>query len=359
LKKASARCRTTGEKKTLSKYGKIEIAREHVYSKPVRGYQISPYMQEKMVYVAQMNCYEESSEVLEQFSGVEVNAMQIHRVANTYGSLIEQEALTTPVEIREKEIVSLKEKEVVYAQGDGSMLLTRKEGWKEVKVGRIFKSGDCHSTGVSEERGWIKESEYEAYLGGHREFTRRFENKLDDYSVFGERLVFISDGAEWIKNWITEIYPKATQILDWYHCKEHLCQFAEIYFDDELQRHKWVDEQAALLYESQTEQAIQHIQSLNSGNKEKRKAKTQLLDYYQSNSYRMDYKRYKNMGAGIIGSGAIEAAHRSVIQKRMKLSGQRWSRKGAQNMLQLRVTNLSGHWNHIIDLINEPTQLAA
>lgn len=359
MKKVSAMCRTTGEKKTLSKYGKIEIAREHVYSHPVRGYQISPYMQEKMIYVAQMNCYEESSEVLEQFLGIAVNAMQIHRVANTYGSLVEQEALTVAEEIPERETVSLKDKEVVYAEADGSMLLTRKEGWKEVKVGRVFKSGDCHSTGGSEDRGWIKESEYEAYLGGHREFTRRFENKLDSYSALGERLVFISDGAEWIKNWVTETYPKATQILDWYHCKEHLCQFAEIYFEDQLQRSKWVNKQADLLLESQTGQVIQNIQSLNCGNIEKRKAKTQLLDYYQNNSYRMDYKKYKDLGAGIIGSGAIEAAHRSVIQKRMKLSGQRWSRKGAQNMLQLRVTHLSGDWNHIVDLIKEPIPQAA
>lgn len=330
-----------------------------MYSSPVRGYQISPYMQEKMIYVAQMNCYEESSEVLEQFLGVEVTAMQIHRVANTYGSLIEEEAFTASVQPPEREPVLLKEEEVVYAEADGSMVLTREEGWKEVKVGRIFKSGDCHSTGGLEGRGWIKQSQYEAYLGGHREFTRRFEGQLDGYSVLGERLVFISDGAEWIKNWIKETYPKATQILDWYHCKEHLCQFAEIYFEDQLQRNKWVEDQALLLLESRTEQVIKNIQSLNGGNNEKRKAKAQLSDYYQGNSHRMDYKKYTNVGAGIIGSGAIEAAHRSVVQRRMKLSGQRWSKKGAQNMLQLRVTNLSGHWNHIVDLIKEPVQQAA
>jgi len=33
----------------------------------------------------------------------------------------------------------------------------------------------------------------------------------------------------------------------------------------------------------------------------------------------MDYQRYKNTGAGLIGSGAIESAQRIVGQKRMKL----------------------------------------
>ncbi|MDR2286775.1 MAG: hypothetical protein LBE04_04775 [Prevotellaceae bacterium] len=30
----------------------------------------------------------------------------------------------------------------------------------------------------------------------------------------------------------------------------------------------------------------------------------------------MRYKQYRNMGCGIIGSGAIESAHRTLIQKR-------------------------------------------
>jgi len=46
-----------------------------------------------------------------------------------------------------------------------------------------------------------------------------------------------------------------------------------------------------------------------------------------------------------IGSGAIEAAHRTVVQKRMKLSGQRWSEKAAF---------LSRQWNKIINIIIKP-----
>jgi hypothetical protein len=64
-----------------------------------------------------------------------------------------------------------------------------------------------------------------------------------------------------------------------------------------------------------------------------------LIAYYQANKEKMDYHYYKQIGCGIIGSGAIESAHTTVIQKRMKLSGQRWSNRGAQNMFNLRVVN--------------------
>ncbi len=60
----------------------------------------------------------------------------------------------------------------------------------------------------------------------------------------------------------------------------------------------------------------------------------------------MNYPEYQSKGY-MIGSGAIESAHRTVIQRRMKLSGQRWSVKGAQNMLNLRCLAMSGHWNLI------------
>lgn len=62
----------------------------------------------------------------------------------------------------------------------------------------------------------------------------------------------------------------------------------------------------------------------------------------------MDYARYRKIGCGIIGSGAIESAHRTIIQKRLKQSGQRWSFKGAQNVLNLRVIKGSGQWNKVI-----------
>lgn len=48
-----------------------------------------------------------------------------------------------------------------------------------------------------------------------------------------------------------------------------------------------------------------------------------------------------------IGSGVTEAACKTVFTQRLKLSGMRWSREGAQVILNLRVTLLSGVWNSV------------
>ena len=45
-----------------------------------------------------------------------------------------------------------------------------------------------------------------------------------------------------------------------------------------------------------------------------------------------------------IGSGVTEAACKTIVAQRLKLSGMRWSKAGAQPILDLRVTLLSGIW---------------
>jgi hypothetical protein len=87
--------------------------------------------------------------------------------------------------------------------------------------------------------------------------------------------------------------------------------------------------------------------------------KEKLTNCYQSNISRMDYRKYRTTGCGITGSGSIESAHRTVIQKRMKLSGQHWSMAGSKNRLRLRVISMNKQWHKVIDLIKKQANGAA
>jgi hypothetical protein len=320
--------------------GRITISNAMEFSKGNNGFQISALLQELMVYAGEMDCYERCNEIIGKFLSVEVSDTQVYRLTNVYG---EQIGKTT--DFTQRSQPPLQQQETLYVEADASMILTREQGWKEVKVGRIFKSSDCiHPDGKP---GCITHSQYLAHLGGHRIFTRQMEALIDSYTLRQDQLIFITDGAPWLKNWIEDAFPQALSILDFYHLCEHVYQFADAYFDDKEAGRQWVEQQKELFIESRASTVITNIEALPAG---KGRHKQKLLNYLKANKDRMDYKRYKAIGCGIIGSGAIESAHRTVVQKRMKLSGQRWTKKGAQNMLNLRVIYMNDQWQKVIQL---------
>ncbi|MBL8141400.1 MAG: hypothetical protein JNM38_09845, partial [Acidobacteria bacterium] len=60
-----------------------------------------------------------------------------------------------------------------------------------------------------------------------------------------------------------------------------------------------------------------------------------LVRYYRTHRNRLRYDRFRALGFPC-GSGAIESAHRHVLQKRMKLAGPHWDPERADRLAQLR-----------------------
>jgi hypothetical protein len=235
--------------------------------------------------------------------------------------------------------------EPVYMMLDGSMVFTREEGWKEIKVGRIFNQSSC--TPIQEHRNQIMQSLYMCHLGDHKAFLDKWESYTEAYP----NRICIADGAKWIWNWVEDAYPQAVQILDFFHAVEKVGAYATIQYPDIVERSKWMECQKQRLRNNEAAQIIAELKSSISSNKEVEKARTDLIRYYENNLSRMQYKTCLEKGY-LIGSGAIEAAHRNVIQQRLKLSGQRWSIKGAQQIANLRACKKSNRWNTVVDLIN-------
>jgi len=98
------------------------------------------------------------------------------------------------------------------------------------------------------------------------------------------------------------------------------------------------------------EEVLQTLKSCRARNTEAKLAKQKTIDYYIQHDDRMQYKTYRDKG-WMIGSGPIEAAHRSVIQQRMKLSGQKWSIQGAQAVANLRCYKNSNAWTMVRRII--------
>ena len=311
--------------------------KRHVLGESIHGFRLSRYLQDRICYLGQSQVYEECRESLGEFLGVDVCTKQIERICHCYGGLLDESAMD------EDELLRSEADEVVYAMADGSMVLTRESGWKEMKLGRLFAAVSHQETDTK--RGYIKESIYTAHLGHYSDFLSKWSKEIPS----GGRLVFLADGAKWLWDWVAKNHPNATQILDYYHCIEYLYHFSDAYFAKKDKRAIWIKKQEKRLFKDQVDKVIEDIQNLPIKKAADSATKRKILTYYNNNQERMLYGRYQENGL-LIGSGPIEAAHRNVIQQRLKLAGQRWTKPGAQYIANLRVCRKSQRWNRIVEL---------
>lgn len=326
------------KKKVQTQLGVIEVAKRHELC-PKSGFRQSSYLQETCLYLGQSEVFSKSSELLLRLCGVKQSDKQIENLAHYYGEKLEVES------IEKERIIVKKEAGLHYAMVDGSYIMSREEGWVETKLGRVFASGSNISS--SEKRKTIVTSEYVGHIGTHTDFCQKMNPVLERYT----NLVFIADGAKWIWKWVEAYYPNAVQVLDFFHAFEKICTWIALATkDDNLQKQlcQYMEE---MLRNSQTKELIDYIHTIDckGGILQKR---TDLIHYLQNNIQRMDYKDYVKNGY-LIGSGAIESANRNVIQQRLKRSGQRWTLKGGQQVLNLRTTFLSGNWDKVLALVKK------
>lgn len=294
--------------------------------------------------LGQHSVYEQASEMFAEILGVELSGMQIQRVCTHYGkwmaSLVAKNC--------EQVIPKLKtddKKQPTYVMIDGMMLPTRGEqSWKEIKLGRIFQHQDVQQ--LSPKRRQIRQSVYVSHMGGVDKFFPKLEHHLAGY----QNKVILGDGASWIWRWAEDNYPGARQILDFYHAKEKLVLLAKQHFKEDGTRQDWVKQHSGLLLDNGVEQVMANVRQLRTRHEEATQAKAKLLSYYEEHEDRMQYKTYRDQNL-LIGSGPIEAAHRSVLQQRLKLSGQRWTIEGAQAVADLRCYRESGAWHQIQQIV--------
>ena len=309
------------------------------------GFKISPFLQEHMCRSGSKLTFEEAADELSRLLRLDINAKQVERLCHCYGEKLDEidwrEAYSDAVQLK----MDYPQGAPVYFMVDGSMVLTREEKWKEVKLGRIF-SGSANVKEISKGRGIVAESFYCAHLGQADEFWERFSTEIP----YNRKLVSIGDGALWIWNYITTHYPGCIQILDYYHCKEHVFEFANKYFGQSAKEAKqFVDEVMDCFINKKVKEGIEKIRQLQAKGEQLKKQKS-LIKYLTNNENRIEYGSFLENGY-LIGSGAIEAAHRNIIQKRLKLSGQRWTKKGAQQVVNLRVCEKSNQWDEVVKLI--------
>lgn len=299
------------------------------------GCRTTPYLQEKLALLGTLTVYQQVPLVVKSLLTVVVNQAQVYRICQQLGQALPADHLTTPSPPLAHQ--QAQPEAVVYGMVDGSMLFTD-SGWQETKLGRVFGT---QLQGNGSLQACLEASEYVAHRGHYKGFTPEFEQLLPPQSP--ARKVFITDGAEWIGNWLSATYSNAVHILDYFHVVEKLAFVAKGVAGGKT----WLTRQQAYLLANQSERVEANVAKLAHLTAPER---SQLVGYLATNRHRMRYGDYQKRGL-MIGSGPIEAAHRTVLQVRMKRAGQRWADGGCDNMVRLRVAYKSGKFDQVTDLL--------
>jgi len=309
-------------------------------------------------YAQNQPSFKDAKFMINKVYGININEDTVRQIAEYVGEIVHQNddnrAKNTYENIMNLEPILQKNKKdnTLYILMDGAAVNTRVQDengstWRENKLVMAFTKKDMLK--LSKDTNLITKKEYSSYIGS----SENFKKFVLDVAIRAganeiKKIVILSDGATWIRNMCKELFPDAIQILDKFHLAENIFEYAKyLYKNEESEYTKWAKIMIDKIDKGNIEVALKMIPEIKG---KLPKGVVNLKGYITNNIDKINYKKYKDEGL-FVGSGAIESGNKTVVQRRLKQAGMRWSVEGAQKILSLRAKWESNLWKEVTDLI--------
>lgn len=236
----------------------------------------------------------------------------------------------------------------LYGAIDATKVHTRGDEeypWRDLKVGAWFEArGKPPKTPDGQWRIQAENIHYYADICPASEFgCLLWATGVQHHAQLARELIILGDGAEWIWNLVAEYFPKAVQILDWFHATEYLAPVAKATFSTEEAQETWVNQAKQALWHGKIDEVITACLDLVRTEDSSDSAFV-TARYFDQNRDRMDYPAYRWQGYQI-GSGTIESAAKQIGTMRMKVAGATWNEESARKVAKARAAYLSNEWD--------------
>jgi len=300
----------------------------------------------ELVWLSGLLPYEQASEVCHRLGGLSIPPTTLWEYTQTEGQRlvdhVEHEREHSPVERTQWNHQQYDPRAYKAVCMDGGMVYVRDEGWKEMKVGVI---GDIEHTLIQvdtppdEQRHRLRNLRYVGVVGDVQSFSRAmWILALQQGVPYAGRSAVIADGAAWIWRVTADLFPVSTQIVDWYHAKDHLAQAAYAAYPDDLEAaQRWLKHHANLLYQGEIWKLLPAFRRAGLDASHTR--------YFHTHQRRMRYQTFRADGF-VIGSGSVESGIKQY-KSRLTGAGMRWSRTGVNRMVVIRSAILSGTFDKL------------
>jgi hypothetical protein len=249
-------------------------------------------------------------------------------------------------------------KPVLSAGRDGITLGMRCKG------GRVFEVATTGTLSVLDRRGKRQGTVYLGYTpeaGQGRmsqALTRLLNGVFERWQGPLPRLCYVTDAGDNETTYYEKVLSRMRhpctgakldwiRVVDYYHASERVWTMAELLFGKGRRSAAWARKMQRWLKKPSGVNRVLH--SAVSFRDQYRLRGKKRADFQKAYRYLRDrmaymqYAEYRRFGVPL-GSGVTEAACKTVYTERLKLSGMRWQKAGAQTILNLRVLLLSGVW---------------
>jgi hypothetical protein len=163
------------------------------------------------------------------------------------------------------------------------------------------------------------------------------------------RIGLLGDGAEWLWKHMIHCFPKGRQVLDFYHCVEHIYKVSKVqYGENSQQALEWVESTVCRLFFAEVSNVIGGLRRMKPKDSEAKEEIRKLIGYLDHNRDRIHYQGDR-IGGYPIGSGGIESANKFICHSRLKRSGAWWVKETGNEMLRIRCGIYNGTYDKVFD----------
>ncbi len=322
----------------------------------VEGGSLSPHVLRMVGIVGSRVSFVEGHELLDELAGIDVSSKQVEREAERLGREIAQDERSVAEPETTQNLPA-----TLYLGLDGTGIPMRKsetEGragkqpdgsakTREVKLCTVWSAEKRDDEGVP-----VRDDDSVTYTAAiesaathatdevpsefaarvAREATRRrFEQ--------ARRSAVLGDGAVWIWNLASELFPDAVQIIDRYHVNEHLSGASKAIFGTTSDSYKeWAHQRCTDLKQGKLDEVLSAL-AVHVSVKEAQ----ECHEYIQKNRARMRYGEFHADGY-CTSTAVVESGCKRAIGLRMKNGGMFWTVPGANAIIALRCCRLSGRF---------------
>jgi hypothetical protein len=307
---------------------------------------LAPRQQDHLVHLASWMPFAQAARMLEGLVGVQVSKETVRRLTEHMGCQVETAQTAEAHTPWQDEPAGKKPAARQAFSADGAYIPLVKGQWAEV---RTLAIGEVKERCLTDEtiQVHVDHLSYFSRLTDAQSFSDLAEVEMRRRRVIqAEQVCAVTDGADWLQQFIDLHRCDAVRILDFPHAAEHLTKLLEALEKAGKRFPARMLERCLHVLKHRGPCALLRMANRLPPDLAELEGVREHLGYLRKRESLMQYPQFQQQGWPI-GSGMVESANKLVVEARLKGAGMHWDPSHVNAMLALRNGVCNERWLEI------------